>query len=271
MEFQVTNETGAQYTQHHIKALDSDIASYVFIPGDHVRGRKMAEKLENMKLVASTRGYFVYTGYYKGTRMTVCSTGMGGPQVAIGMEELGRMGANTFIRVGSAGGMQDDIGVGDIAIATATFRAGGTGNAYLPLNFPASADFEVTRAMVDTAKEMGAHVHVGVCTAGDAFYAPKNDDSRGLLKQAGVICGEMESDTEFIVGHFRHFRCGAAFVMDGGPKAKEIKSRGNVAMNIANHATDPDFLHGEELMLDIALEAMKRVADADKAAGREAK
>lgn len=264
LKLEVVNQSGPQYTQHHIKALDKDIARYCFIPGDHVRGRKIAERLDKVRQVSATRGMFVFTGFYSGVEMTVCSTGMGGPQVAIAMEELGRMGADTFIRVGSAGGFQDNIGVGDIAIATATYRDGGTSYKYLPGPFPAAADFFVTRALYDVAREKDAKIHIGVVTAGDAFYAPKDPVQHKLLADAGVICGEMESDTEFIVGHYRHFRCGALFVMDGGPKSKEIRSKGNVSLTIANHAADPDFLRGEDLIIEIALEAMKRIADQDR-------
>jgi hypothetical protein len=126
-----------EFTQHHIKARNEDIAGYCFIPGDHVRGKKIAARLEDARLVADTRGYFVYTGTYKGVRVTVCSTGMGGPQVAIAMEELGNMGVHTFVRLGSAGGLDSRTGVGDIVIATGSYRGGGTGDEYLPKAFPA--------------------------------------------------------------------------------------------------------------------------------------
>lgn len=268
LRLEVTNEAGPQYTQHHIKALDKDISRYVFIPGDHIRGKKIAERLDGVRLLSSTRAIFVYSGTYKGIPMTVCSTGMGGPQVAIAMEELGRMGADTFIRVGSCGAMQPDMGVGDIVIATATVRDGGTGDNYLPKKFPAAANFFVTRALYDAAQELGVKVHIGLATAGDAFYAPKDPAYRELLVKAGVLAAEMESDTEFILGHFHGWRCGALFVSDGGPKAKEIKSRGNVSINIANHATDPDFLQGEDNAIAIALEAMRKIALMDQEQGR---
>jgi len=268
LKLEVLNVGGPEYTQHHIKARDEDIARYCFIPGDHIRGRKIAERLEDVRQVSATRGMFVHTGYYGGVRMTVCSTGMGGPQVAIAMEELGRMGADTFIRVGSAGGLQDNIGVGDIAIATATYRDGGTSYKFLPGPFPAVADFFVTRTLYDVARELGARIHIGVVSAGDAFYAPPNPEFNKMLVDAGVICVEMESDTVFILGHYRRFRCGALFVMDGGPKTKVIKSAGKVSIPIANHATDEDFLRGEDMIISIALEAMKRIAleDQDRSA-----
>lgn len=264
LRLEVQNVSGPQYTQHHIKALDRDIARYCLVPGDHVRGRKIAERLDGVRQVSATRGIFVYTGTYGGVRMTVCSTGMGGPQAAIAVEELGRMGADTFIRVGSSGGLQADIGVGDVAIATATYRDGGTSYKYLPGPFPAVADFFVTRALYDVARELEARVHIGVVCAGDAFYGPPNPDFGKMLVEAGVLCMEMESDTLFILGHYRRFRCGAIFVMDNGPATREIHARGKASLAIASHATDPDFLRGEDQIISIALEAMKRIALADQ-------
>jgi DeoD family purine-nucleoside phosphorylase len=260
----VENKGGPDYTQHHIKAYNKDITRYCFIPGDHVRGKKIAEQMDNPVLLSGTRGIFVYSGTYKGIPMNVCSTGMGGPQVAIAMEELANMGVDTFIRVGSCGAMQDDMGVGDVVIATATNREGGTSYNYLPGSFPAVADFFVTRELYDVAQELGLKIHIGVATAGDAFYAPKDPEKRALLKKAGVLCGEMESDTAFILGNYHGWRTGALFVSDGGPKAKEIKSRGKTEINIANHATDKEFLRGEDNIIKIALEAMYRIALKDK-------
>ncbi len=264
LKLEVMNVGGPQFTQHHIKALEDDIARYCFVPGDHIRGRKIAERLDDVRQVSATRGMFVYTGTFGGVRMTVCSTGMGGPQAAIAVEELGRLGADTFIRVGSAGGLQDDIGVGDIAIATATYRDGGTSYKYLPGPFPAVADFSVTRKLHDVATELGAAVRLGVVCAGDAFYGPTDPNFNKMLVSAGVICVEMESDTLFILGHYRRLRCGAIFVMDGGPKTRHVRSAGKVSIPIANHATDDDFLRGEDRIIAIALEAMRRVALEDE-------
>jgi uridine phosphorylase len=262
-EYMVELSEGESFTQHHIKAKQSDISRYVFIPGSHLRGRLIAERLEDCRVVSATRGYWLYSGFYNGVFMTVCSTGMGGPVVAIAMEELARMGADTFIRVGSAGAGQDHLGVGDIAVATATYRAGGTSYNYLPAAFPAVATFAVTRALADAATARGIAVHAGVCTAGDAFYAPKDPAQREQLKQAGVIAMEMESDTQFILGNFHGWRCGAAFVLDGG-KAKQIKQSSAEALTIANHATNPDFRKGEDDLITICLDAMAAIARQDQ-------
>lgn len=248
-----------EFTQHHIKARKKDIARYCFIPGDHVRGRKIAQRLDGMSQVSDTRGYMVYTGEYKGIRMTVCSTGMGGPQVAIAMEELGNLGADTFIRLGSAGGVALDTGVGDIVIATASYRGGGTGDEYLPKPFPAVADFHVTRALFEEATRMGIPFKIGPCASSDAFYAPRDKEQRVMLEKGGILAVEMESDTEFIVGLYRRFRCGAAFVLDNGPRTDKVMVRSG-ENNIADHGKDPMFLKGEDLLIDLGLSAMYRIA-----------
>lgn len=243
------------YTQHHIKALNKDIAGYCFIPGDHVRGKKIAQRLCDARLVSDTRGYYVYSGTYRGERMTVCSTGMGGPQVAIAMEELGNMGVHTFVRLGSAGGLLERTGVGDIVVATGSYRGGGTGDEYLPKAFPAVADFEVTRALVDAAKELDIQVFTGAVASTDAFYSPTNDATIATLRRGRALCIEMESDTEFLVGSCRGFRCGAAFVLDNGPATKKVAVKSG-QMDIAHHGKDPAFVTGEERLIDIGLLAM---------------
>lgn len=263
-EFMVELPEGERFTQHHIKAREADISRYVFIPGSHLRGRKIAERLDDCRVVSATRGYWLYSGYYKGVFMTVCSTGMGGPVVAIAMEELAKMGADTFIRVGSAGAGQEYLGVGDIAIATATYRAGGTSYNYLPAAFPAAADFGLTRAMVEAGEAMGIKAHTGVCSAGDAFYAPKDPATKELLKKAGLIAMEMESDTQFILGAYHGWRCAAGFVLDGGA-AKKIADSSAASLTIANHATNADFIKGEDDLITICLEAMAATARNDQA------
>lgn len=264
-EYIVDLKPGESFPQHHIKVRPEDISRYCFIPGSHLRGRKMAERLDDCRVVGATRGYYIYTGTYKGVRMSICSTGMGGPVVAIAMEELGRLGVDTFVRVGSAGAYQDDLGVGDIALATATFRAGGTSYNYLPGGFPAVADFFLTHDLVEAARNLGITVHTGVCSAGDAFYGRKDANQAALLKKAGVVAVEMESDTQFIVGAYNNWRCAAGFVLDGG-NAKKIKESSSADMEIANHATNDEFIQGEDDLITVALEGMVRCAMRDAAA-----
>jgi uridine phosphorylase len=237
--------------EFHIRCDPSEISRYVFVPGSHDRAKKIAAHFENMHTVSESRGYLVYSGSYDGIFMTVSSTGMGGPSTAICIEELGHMGADTFIRVGSCGTYQDNVTCGDVIISTGTFRDGGTANVYLPIEFPAVPDFNVTSAMVEAAGKLKIKAHVGLGSAGDAFYAPRDPAKRELLKQAGVVSGEMESDTLYIVASLRGFRAGALYTSDG--TSKETKP-----------AWGEELYHqGEENAILIALEAMKSIAQAD--------
>ena len=164
----------------HIRCDKKDISRYVFCPGDYVRAKKIADHFENPKLVSDSRGYVVYSGMYQGVFMTACGTGMGGPTVAIALEELAHMGTDTFIRVGSCGVFQKGQKTGDVIIATGTVRAGGTSNGYLPPMFPAVPTFQILRQLVESAEELKLPVTVGVGIAGDNFYAP---NPRGRKKR----------------------------------------------------------------------------------------
>ncbi|HEC22374.1 MAG TPA: uridine phosphorylase [Chloroflexi bacterium] len=236
----------------HIRCDPDEIARYVFCPGDHARARKIADRMDDARLVTDSRGYVVYSGTYKGVFMTACGTGMGGPTVAIALEELAHMGADTFIRVGSCGVLQEGQQPGDVIIASGTFRGGGTANAYLPLNFPAVPTFSVLRALVETAEELDIPHTVGVGSAGDAFYAPREPAFLEMLRQAGAVSLEMESDTLFVVGAYRGWRTGALFASDGAPGV------------IKPEWGEEAYRAGEQNIIRIALEAMWKIAQADQ-------
>jgi len=238
--------------EFHIKCEPEDVSRYVFCPGSQSRAKRIADSFEDMALVSDERGIVVYTGTYKGIKMTSCGTGMGGPVVAISMEELANMGADTFIRVGSCGVFQDHQGPGDIIIASGTVRAGGTSKAYLPIEFPAVPTYEIMRQIVDTADRLEIPYAVGVGIAGDAFYSPTEPWEPGLLKKAGIMSVEMESDTLFIVGQYRGYRTGALYASDG--TNKEIKPEWGME----------DYDKGEMNMIKIALEAMVAIAEDDQ-------
>lgn len=238
--------------EYHISGEPNDISRYVFCPGSQSRAGKIADHFENRVTVSNDRGIVVYSGTYQGHFMTACGTGMGGAAVGIATEELGHLGADTFIRVGSCGALQDDMQVGDVIIANATYRAGGTSLSYMPLNFPAVSTFEVTRALVDAAAEINVPVRVGVGAAGDSFYGPLGGEVIGQVASAGGLFIEMESDTLFVIGAVRGWRVGALFTADG--TTKEIKPEwGKEA-----------FRRGEADSIQVALRAMVAIAEADK-------
>lgn len=238
----------------HIHCDSKEISRYVFCPGDYDRAKRIADHFENPRLVSDSRGYKVYSGTYQGIFMTACGTGMGGPTVAIALEELAHMGADTFIRVGSCGVFQDFQKPGDVIIATGTVRAGGTANAYLPLMFPAVANFQILRQLAQSAEDLNLPVTIGVGIAGDAFYGPQgeNEGRAGINKKAGLVFVEMESDTLFIVGMYRGWRTGAIFTSDGTPD------------KIKPTSGEKDFRQGELNSIKIALHAMHQIALSDQ-------
>jgi len=236
----------------HIKCDASDISRYVFCPGDQQRAKKIADQFDTSHLVTESRGYTVYSGEYRGVFMTVCGTGMGGPAVAIGVEELAHMGANTFIRVGSCGVFQEGQKPGDVIAASGTVRAGGTSNAYLPPIFPAVPTFAILRSLVEAGEELDIPLTVGVGIAGDAFYAPRDSAQSIQIVVPCLVFVEMESDTLFIVGAVRGWRTGAIFASDGAPG--QIKPDWGEA----------DFRRGEMNAIKIALQAMWKIAQADR-------
>jgi len=137
------------------------------------------------------------------------STGMGGPSTAIAVEELFQTGVTTFIRVGTCGGMAEQVIGGDVVIATGAIRQEGTSKEYIPIEFPAIADLSVTNALVEAAKKTGATWHTGIVHCKDSFYGqhspsrmPIGDD---LIKnwnawiKAGCLASEMESASLYIV------------------------------------------------------------------------
>lgn len=203
---------------HHIQCSAKDIGSYVFLPGDPARVKIIASYLENPHFVASNREYTTYTGILAGTSVSVVSTGIGCPSAAIAMEELTKLGAHTFIRIGTCGCMNAVPSPGDSIIATAAIRRDGTSLQYLPLEFPAVADQQVIQALMTAAKEMGVTAHTGIVESKDSYYGqhePENSpirkellDKWEMFREGGAIGSEMESSILFILGGIRRARVG---------------------------------------------------------------
>ncbi len=219
--------------QFHIKALPEDIGGYVFLVGDPGRSPIIAESFENPVHIGFNREYNIYTGTLAGEKVSVCSTGIGGPSSAIAVEELVKCGAHTFLRVGTCGGMDLKVKGGDLVIAQGAVRAEGTSYEYIPLGYPAVADFEVASALKTAAVKLGkAEFHIGVVQSKDSFYGETEPDTMPVaydLNQrvpAYVKCGclatEMECAAIFSVGLVRKVRCGAVLTAlwnDGRVKA----------------------------------------------------
>lgn len=207
--------------QYHIKLSREQGARYAILPGDPGRVEKIAQYLDSPRQVQYNREYNTYAGYLEGEKVLVVSTGIGGPSAAICIEELANIGVDTIIRVGTCGGMALSVDPGDVVIASGAIRLDGTTKEYMPIEFPAVADFGVTMEIANSAKKLGYKYHVGVVQCKDSFYGQHSPESmptcdeltykwRAWLK-GGCLASEMESATLFIVSAVRNLRSGAVF------------------------------------------------------------
>lgn len=155
--------------QYHIQVGKEDVGHYVILPGDPKRCAKIAKYFDDAKLVADNREYVTYTGYLDGVKVSVTSTGIGGPSASIALEELVQAGADTFIRIGTCGGMQLNVKSGDVVIASGAVRMEGTSKEYAPIEFPAVANIEVVNALMRAADELNVDSHVGVVQCKDSI------------------------------------------------------------------------------------------------------
>jgi len=208
---------------HHLHMKKGDVGRYVLLPGDPGRCESIADHFDDPQLVAYNREYKTYTGTLLGEKVSVTSTGIGCPSTAIAVEELIMLGADTFIRVGTSGGMQPYEKPGDLAIVTAAIRDEGTTLHYIPPEFPAVADIEVVTALRDAAITLNHSHHLGISQSKDSFYGqhqPERMPSANRLldrwkawKMGGAICSEMEASSIFILSSILRKRAGGIMLI----------------------------------------------------------
>ena len=227
------NGTGIQY---HLHIKEGDVGRYVILPGDPKRVPLIAKHFDDAKQVADSREYVTYTGFLDGEKVSVTSTGIGGPSASIAMEELYKCGSDTFIRMGTCGGIALPVMGGDVVIATGAVRMEGTSREYAPIEFPAVASFEVVQALAEAANMLGKRSHIGVVQCKDSFYGQHDPAimpvSYDLInkweawKRLGVLASEMESAALFVVAARLGARCGSAFSVVGNQE-REILGMDN--------------------------------------------
>lgn len=209
-------------TQYHIGLKSGDVGKYVILPGDPKRCAKIAQYFDEPVLVGDSREYTTYTGYVNGEKVSVTSTGIGGASASIALEELVKIGATHFIRVGTCGGMQLDVKGGDLVIATGAIRAEGTSKEYAPIEFPAVADLQITNTLVRAAQNLGYKAHTGIVQCKDAFYGQHEPETKPVSyellnkweawKRLGCLASEMESAALFVVGSYLKVSVGSVFL-----------------------------------------------------------
>ena len=218
--------------QFHIHCVPGDVGRYCILPGDPGRVPAIAALFDDAHQVAYNREFNVWTGTLLGEKVSVCSTGIGGPSASIAMEELHNIGADTFIRVGTCGGIDLDVRSGDVVVATGAIRFEHTSREYAPIEYPAVANFDVTCALVQAAKNLGKSLKTGVVQCKDAFYGQhspaKMPVSYELLnkweawKKMGCLASEMESAALFIVAGKLRVRAGACFLVMANQEREKL-------------------------------------------------
>lgn len=209
--------------EFHLKIRKGDVGRYVIMCGDPARCEKIASYFDSAGFINANREYTIYTGTLDGEKISVCSHGIGGPSTAIAVEELVHCGADTFIRVGTSGGMAADVLGGDLVIGTAAIRMEGTSKEYAPEEYPAVADHEVVEALVQVARKEGHRFHTGVLQCKDSFYGQHDPDSMPVsyelnskwdaFVKCGALASEMESAALFIVSSVRKARAGSVMAV----------------------------------------------------------
>ncbi|WP_311482290.1 uridine phosphorylase [uncultured Anaerococcus sp.] len=247
--------------QYHIGLKSEDIGKYVILPGDPKRCEKIAAYFDNPKKVGDRREFVTYTGFLNGEKVSVTSTGIGGPSAAIAMTELAKLGAHTFVRVGTCGGIELGVKSGDIVIAQAAIRAEGTSKEYAPIEFPAVADFGVISALKKASETLGAKSHIGIVQCKDSFYGQHEADSMPVSyeltnkweawKRLGTLASEMESAALFTVASFLKVRVGSCFLVVANQEREK------------NGLENP-VVHDTDLAIRVGIEGLKNLIEADK-------
>jgi purine-nucleoside phosphorylase (EC 2.4.2.1) len=179
----------------HINAKKEDVAKTVLMPGDPLRAKFIAENyLENVTCVNSVRNMLGFTGTYKGKKVSVMGSGMGMPSIGIYSYELFNFyDVDNIIRIGSAGGIADNIKLRDIVIAMGASTNSNYAAQYkLPGTFAPIADFGLLRKAVEAAEKLGIKTVVGNVLSSDTFY-DDNKEANSLWKKMNILCVEMEA------------------------------------------------------------------------------
>lgn len=246
---------------YHVGFDDTHGAKYAILPGDPGRVEAIAKHFDNPRFYCQNREYTTWLGELEGETVMAMSTGMGGPSTAIGLEELVKTGVKTVIRVGTCGGMQPEIIGGDLVVATGSIRMEGTSREYVPIEYPAVPDLDVTVALRDAAKKLGYRCHTGVAQSKDSFYGQHSPESMPVgyelsnkwraWIEAGCLASEMEGAALFTVASVRRIRAGAVFTV--------VWNQERARLGLSNPET-----HDSEPAIRTAVEAIRSLIRQEK-------
>ena len=248
--------------QYHIQCAEGDVGRYVILAGDPGRIESIVALFDDAKQVAYNREFNVWTGYLGGVKATACSTGIGGPSAAIAMEELRALGADTFIRTGTCGGIDLDVRSGDIVVATGAIRYEHTSQEYAPIEFPAVSDLDIALALREASLALGNRTHAGVVQCKDSFYGQHSpgrmpvsyelEQKWEAWKRLGVKASEMESAALFVVASALGARCGACFHVVWNQEREKA-------------GLDQEMSEDTSMAVRVAVDAMRAIIKKDRA------
>lgn len=248
--------------QYHLNIKKGDVGKYVILPGDPKRCQKIAQYFDDPHLIADNREYVTYTGYLDGIKVSVTSTGIGGPSAAIAIEELVNSGADTFIRVGTCGGMDINVKSGDIVIASGAIRQEGTSKEYAPIEFPAVGNYTVINALVASVKKMkDIKYHVGVVQSKDSFYGQHDPSSKPVSYELenkweawlrmNTLASEMETAALYVVSSYLKVRSATVLLVLANQEREKKQ-------------LDNPVVYDTDKAIKIAIEAIKLLAKQDE-------
>lgn len=248
--------------QFHIQCAPGQVGKYCILPGDPGRCQAIAQHFDAPVHVQTNREYTTYTGTLLGEKVSVVSTGIGGPSAAIAMEELCNLGCHTFVRVGTCGGIKLEVQSDDVVVATGAVRMEGTSREYAPIEWPAVPDFTVTQALVQAAQNLGKPWHAGVVQCKDSFYGQHSparmpvsyelEQKWEAWKRLGVLASEMESAALFAVAAARGVRCGSVFHVIWNQEREKA-------------GLDQKESHDTAVAIEVGVEALKLLIQQDQA------
>ena len=207
-------------TKNHLQLSVDKLPETVLLPGDPGRIAEIAACLDHVRQVGDHRGFLTIVGEYKGTEIAACSSGIGGPSVEIAVVELKRYGVRRVIRVGTSGGIGQDVLPGHLVVLSGCVRYSGAADLFVPVNYPAVSDFQTALLLEENAKKTGVPVHFGIGLSLDSFYATKThliqerfpstiEEKMDFWKNVGVLQSEMEAATLFLLSSLLQIRAGA--------------------------------------------------------------
>lgn len=247
--------------QYHIQVAKGEVGRYVILPGDPKRCELIAKHFDDPVLVADSREYVTITGKLDGVPVSVTSTGIGGPSAAIAIEELVRAGADTFIRVGTCGGMDLSVMGGDAVIASGAIRMEGTSKEYAPIEFPAVANIEIVNALISAAETLKNPYKVGVVECKDSFYGQHTPETKPVSYElinkwdawmkCGTLASEMESAALFVIGSYLRVRVGTVLLALANQEREKL-------------GMENPMVHDTEVVIKIAIEAIRALIKSDK-------